>query len=178
MTSPQTNARRQIETPYALDHERSLARRMTAGVMPKDLPGLLRWYEAQWSMETPDRLHVHAVWRDFVTQHEAANGLQSVGGSDSGAPAYAEPFRKRLENSPSEIDPDGYYMRPLASALARIARDRKPLMARTLLSVAMAGFDWRAVADRGSWAHEMFEVYIREALIRLWREHREQGALN
>ena len=69
-------------------------------------------------------------------------------------------------------------MRPLASALARIARDRKPLMARTLLSVAMAGFDWRVVADRGSWAHEMFEVYIREALIRLWREHREQGVLN
>ena len=64
--------RASLATPYAKEHERSLNRRMETGVMPKDLPGLLRWYEAQWSMETPDRLHVHSVWRDFVTQHEAA----------------------------------------------------------------------------------------------------------
>lgn len=143
--------------------------------MPKDLRGLMAWYEEQWSLETPDRLHVHAVWKDRVTSHEQGEGIQPVGGSDTGAPAYSEPFRKRLENSPSELDVDGYYMRPLASALSRLGNGGHPLMARSLMSVAMAGFDWRAVADRGHWPHEMFEAFIREALIQLWRTHRDRG---
>lgn len=142
--------------------------------MPKDLPGLLRWYEEQWSLETPERIHVHAVWRDQVTAYEAEQGVKPVGGSDTGAPAYSEPFRQRLENGPSQVDEDGYYARPMSAALARVGRHGRPMMARTLLSVAMTGFDWRAVADRGKWPHEMFEDYLREALIRVWREYRDR----
>lgn len=173
-----TYTRRQHRlTPYARDHRRSLERRMDVGVMPKDLNGLLRWFEEQWSLETPDALHARGVWRDRVSRGEAEQGITPVGGSDSGAPAYHEPFRRRLENSPSETDQDGYYVRPLASALSRIARNGKPLMTRTLLAVGMAGFDWRKVADHGHLPHEMFEVYVKEALIRLWRELREQKVI-
>lgn len=166
--------RSRLLAPYAPDHERSLAQRMETGVMPKDLTGLVRWFEQQSSLETPDRLHVHAVWKDQATQHEREQGYRPVGGSDTGAPAYSEPFRKRLENSPSETDQDGYYMRPLASALSRIARRGYPLMARHLMMLASAGFDWRKRAGAIGWAPEEYEVYLAECLRRLWKEHREQ----
>lgn len=177
-----SSRRAQLLTPYAPEHERSLNRRMESGVMPKDLGSLLRWYEDQWSLETPDRLHVQAVWKDKVTLAEAEQGIQPVGGSDTGAPAYSETFRQRIENSPSQLDEDGYYIRPLASALSRIGRGTQshraaPIMARVLMSVVNAGFDWCSVADRSGWHHEMFEVYLREALIRLWKEHREQKVI-
>lgn len=150
--------------------------------MPKDLGGLLQWFELACSAETPDRLHVHAVWRDRVSPSESEVGIKPVGGSETGTPAYAEPFRKALENAPSELDKtdpattstgQAYFLRPVAAAIARIARAGKPLMARHLLMLRAAGFDWRGRANRIGWAHEEYEVYIREALIRLWREHRE-----
>lgn len=162
-----------LETPFAREHEESQALRMETGVMPKDLPGLLRWFEAQVEAELPARLHLHAVWRDRVTRAEAEEGVQPVGASDTGAPALAEPFRKQLENSPWETDQDGYYMRPVASAIARIGR-RKPLLARHLTLLAAAGFDWRRRADALGWAHEEYELFITEVLIRLWREHRDR----
>ena len=162
------------ETPYRREHERSASQRMETGVMPKSLDGLLAWFAEQCSNESPDRLHVHAVWKDRVTQHEQEQGIQAVGGSDTGAPAYSEPFRKLIENAPSETDQDGYYLRPLASALSRIARRGNPLMARHLMLLAWAGFDWRKRAGAIGWADEEYEVYLREALIRLFREYREQ----
>jgi hypothetical protein len=114
--------------------------------MPKDLPGLLRWYADQCSNETPTGLHKHELWKDSRTQHEIEQGYHTVGGSELGSPAYNEDFRQRLENSPSQTDEEGYYVRPVASALARIGRHGKPLMARHLLLLASAGFDWRVRA--------------------------------
>jgi len=160
--------------PYRRGHEASQEGRLSTGVRPKDLPGLLRWYEQACSDEMPDRDHVRGVWHDFVTPDEARRGIKPVGGSQSGAPAYSEPFRKRIENTPSEVDQDGYYLRPIEAALSRIARAGQPLMSRHLQMLAWAGFDWRRRADLIGWAHEEYEVYIREALIHLWREYRER----
>jgi hypothetical protein len=169
--------------PHAHEHEASVAARAAqVATMPKDLDALLRWFEVEWSLEIPAELHGAQVWRDRVSAQEADHGLTPVGASDTGALAYADEFRRRLENAPSEVDRQDpettrsgrvFFRRPIAAAIARIARDGKPLMSRTLIAVGLAGFDWRGVADRGEWPHEMFEVYLREALIRLWREHRE-----
>ncbi len=182
MTSPAVN-RANRETPYrgeATARAAELAERKAT--MPKDLPGLLRWFEEECSTETPDALHTAQVWRDRVTSNEAKAGVKPVGGSDTGALAYDDDFRRRLENGPSEVDQRDpgvtgsgrvYFMRPIASALSRIARAGKPLMSRHLQLLAWASFDWRQRADAIGWAHEEYEVYIREALIRLWFAHRD-----
>jgi hypothetical protein len=178
------NARRdQLERPFRVDHElRNAELAVTRAAMPKDLPALLRWFEELWALEIPEELHSSAIWRDRVSPSELKAGVRPVGSSETGALAYADEFRRRLENGPSEVDGADpatagsgrvYYARPIAAALSRISRKGKPLMARTLIAIGLAGFDWRAVADRGSWPHEMFEVYARESLIRLWFEHRE-----
>lgn len=175
--------RERREPPHRLEHDvRNAELSVTRATMPKDLHGLLRWYEELWRLEVPDELHSAAIWRDRVSPGELANGVSPVGSSETGALAYADEFRRRLENSPSETDgrdPETatsgrvYYARPVAAALGRISRQGKPFMARTLIAVGLAAFEWRVVADRGSWPHEMFEVYLRESLIRLWLEHRE-----
>jgi len=152
-----------------------------AGKMPKSLSGLMLWFERQIREELPERLHKHEPWHDRVSGREACAGIQPVGGSDTGAPAFAGDFRLYIEDSPSRLDyrdpasASGimYYQRPMAATLARIARDGRPLMARTLLAVAAARFDWRVVADGGNWPHEMFEEYLRSALIRAWLQYRD-----
>lgn len=192
MTISAYTRRQDRETPYRRDSEARNQERM-ARTMPKDLPGLLRWFEEELSHEMPDALHSGTVWRDRVTQHEAAQGLKPVGASDTGAPGYDPRFqklvqyayKKRTEGAvlgPTRVDvkdpentPSGiaYIENPCEAALGRISRDGKPLMARHLQLLAWASFDWRKRADAIGWAYEEYEVYIREALIRLWREHRE-----
>jgi hypothetical protein len=161
-----TAARRALETPHKADHEASMERRMGKGIMPKALPELLRWYSEGWDAEVPTALHKSEVWRD--------HGQHATGGSKLGTPAHSDPFRRYLENEPSEMDADGWYTRPMHAALSRLSR-RKPLTARALFAVAQCGYDWRGVADRGHWADEMFEVYICEALRMLWREYADEG---
>lgn len=145
--------------------------------MPKDLPALVRWYERKTWEQTPNELHSSQVWRDRVGVNE---GVQPVGASDTGALAYGDEFRRLLENSPSEVDHqdagvDGRvpYMRPISSALSRMARSGKPLSVRVLLSLASGGFDWLVLGDRMGFPREMWEMYLKEALICLWREHRD-----
>ena len=134
--------------------------------MPKALPGLLRWYSEGWDAEVPTAIHKSEVWRD--------HGPQAQGGSKLGTPAYSDPFRRYLENTPSEMDADGYYRLPMHAALSRLSRT-KPLTARALFAVAMCGYDWRGVAERMHYAEEMFEVYITSALMMLWREYADEG---
>ena len=168
MTAPTRKpaARKALELPYATDHERSLAARMDKGVMPKGLPGLLRWYSQGWDAEVPTALHKSEVWRD--------HGIDAQGGSKLGSPAHTDPFRRYLENGSSEVDEDGYYLRPMHAALWRLGR-RKPLMARHLFAVAQSGYDWRGVAERRHWTDEEYEVYLAEALRMLWREYADQA---
>lgn len=155
-----------LESPYQRDHTASAEARMGKGIMPKSLPALLRWYSDGWDDEVPTALHKSEVWRD--------HGLHAEGGSKLGAPAHADPFRRYLENTPSETDIDGWFIRPMHAALSRLER-RWPLTARALFAVAQSGYDWRGVAERGHWAEEMFEVYIAEALRMLWKEYSDVG---
>lgn len=138
---------------------------MDKGDQPKGLPALLRWYAKAWEAEIPDKLHASGIWRD--------HGTQAEGGSALGSLPWSDPFRRYLENSPSEIDEDGYFRRPIHAALSRLSRPW-PMMSRTLFAIAQAGFLWRDVATRGHWAVEMFEIYTEEALRRLWREYAER----
>lgn len=160
-------ARRDRETPHHREHDSSVSARMERGKMPGSLDGLVRWYMGMWSDETPARLHKRELWHDQVTQHEREEGIAPMGGSLTGTLAWDATFRVVLENSPSIIDQDGYYRLPLRSALSRLHR-RRPLMARNLFSLGMAGGDWRRLGDANGWAQEMYEVYIEEALRRLW----------
>lgn len=174
-------ARELRERPYQAEaDQRVIELAADKGTMPKGLPALLEWYARACDNETPTALHGSQVWRDRLAGHELAAGQQPVGASDTGAPAYDDEFRRRLENGPSEIDRADhdtsgrvFFLRPVDAALARIERKGKPLMKQHLKLLASAGFDWRVRADRLGWAHEEYEVYIREALIMLWREFRE-----
>jgi hypothetical protein len=165
---------------YRAEHERSVEQRVLP--MPKTLDGLLSWYQEQCALETPVDLHRRGVWSDRPSGQERTDGYHATGGSALGAPAYAEEFRRRLENGPSQVDEadtlrpttgQTYFMRPVAAALSRMGRNGQPLMARHLLHLAAASFDWHARARTIGWAYEEYEVYLREALIRLWHEFRE-----
>lgn len=170
-------ARSMRETPYRHESERRTAERLQEeGTMPKDLAGLVRWYQIKAWEQTPAELHTSQVWRDRVAPYEDS---QPVGASDTGALAYADDFRRLLENSPSEVDhqdagTDGRvpYLRPVSSALSRMGRG-KPLTVRVLLNLANNGFDWVALGEALSFPREMWEMYLKEALVCLWREHRE-----
>lgn len=177
-------ARAARERPYQREADERIVEIANAKTtMPKDLPGLLAEYEAACSSETPNDLHSSQVWRDRVSAGELESGVHPVGASESGALAYSDEFRRRIENSAAEVDHGDdeaavasgrvYFMRPVQAALGRIARRGRPLMARHLQLLAWAGFDWRARADKIGWAHEEYEVYIREALITWWREQRD-----
>lgn len=171
-----STAREALDRPYAADHAASVASAMEGGKMPKSLPGLLRWYEMAWWEEIPDRLHKREVWADHPDRREQREGYKAVGGSLIGTHAYAESFRRYLENAASETDEDGYFTRPLHAAMAQMSREGRPLMARALFAVAQAGFDWGVIADRGGWAREMFGDYLHRALTLLWRDvHSERG---
>jgi hypothetical protein len=172
MTTPtKTQRRRELEAPHAAEHEASLTRRMGKGVMPKSLPALLRWFSEEWDAEIPSAIHKSEVWMG-----RAGEGIppEQTGGSKLGTRAHTDTFRRFVENQPSEMDADGYYHRPMHAALSRLER-RRPLTARALFAVAMSGYDWRGIAERGHWAEEMFEVFIAEALRMLWMEYSEQG---
>lgn len=184
-TADGTQGMRRGVTPrerFYRQHEVSVQQRLDKGVMPKDLVGLMRWFEGTARMESPAKLHVDTVWVDRVNEYERERGIQPVGASYSGAPAYADDFRRVLENGPSELDRrdpsvevsgQTYFRRPLAAAIARMARNGRPLTARILLSIVRSRFQWREVADQMKLDHEIFEMYLREALVLLWRDYKD-----
>lgn len=165
-----------LEAPHASDHTRSVTRRMDRSRMPKHLGGLLSWFSVEWDSEVPQRLHTVEVWHGRQEYRDGAPvwPREQVGGSALGSHAHTDPFRRYMESYAGEQDEDGYYVRPMHAALARLAR-RDHWMARNLFAVAQAGYDWQGVADRGHWVHGMYQVYIEEALRRLWFEYAEQG---
>lgn len=169
------------ETPYRRDSERRAQERMLEdGVMPKHIPGLIAWFQRKVFLETPDALHSGKVWSDHVSVEESQSGIQPVGSSDTGALAYAADFRRIIESSPSATDnrnPDESgrvaYFRPIAAALSRMHRNGKPLSARILMRVAAANFDWVQVGTTLGYPREIWDMYLKEALICLWMEHRD-----
>ena len=52
----------------------SQERKMQTGRMPKTLDGLVAWYAAAWNAEIATELHGAAIWHDFVSPGETANG--------------------------------------------------------------------------------------------------------
>lgn len=177
MTAATHDRRVLRETPYRREAEQRMTERMTEeGVMPKDVAGLVRWYERKTWEQTPIELHSSQVWRDRTNVNDTA---QPVGASDSGALAYSDEFRRLLENSPSEVDHqdagvDGRvpYMRSISAALSRMGR-YKPVTTRILLRLAGSGFDWTVLGDTLGYPREVWEMYLKEALICLWLEHRD-----
>ncbi len=142
-----------------------MERRMSRGVMPDTLGKLLRWYAEGWDAEVPTSIHKSDVWRDYGTSAE--------GGSKLGTPANSDPFRRYLEDIPSQTDEDGWFTLPMHAALERLGR-RWPFGARTLFAVAQCGYDWRGVADRLHYADEFMHRYLTQALEDLWLEYREE----
>lgn len=170
-------ARRALEAPHATEYQQSVARAMDRGRMPKTLGALLDWFAETWQGEVPLRLHTVEVW---VGRQERDKGGEArwpkelVGGSRLGAPTLSDKFRRYMENYASELDEDGYYLRPCHAALGRIAR-RDVWASLNLFAIAQAGYDWKGVADRGHWVHGMYERYLKDCLVTLWLEYREQA---
>ncbi len=158
-----TAARIAVETPYRHDNERSVERAMQSGQMPKSMECLVSWFRDVCAQELPVRLHKSGVWRDY--------GVNAEGGSYIGSPASTDAFRRFMENSPSNVDQDGYYSKPLRAALSRLNR-RWPFMARHLYRLALVDGDWRLYARQATvWSDEEMQLYMGEALRRLWREY-------
>lgn len=158
---------------YTTAHETSV-RIVANRPQPKGLERLTRWFFGEWRDELPDEIHKHEEWRDYVVAGESAAG--KVDGL--GAPAYADDFRRYLENSPFETDPDGRYVRPVHAAMARMAGRggftgpteklaAAPFMARFLFRLATSADLTFAAASLGI-PPQVTQVYAEQALFRLW----------
>ena len=170
---------RHFETPYRTEHDVSKARRM---VPPRNLLG---WFLEQFRAEMPEKIHTADVWRDRVSSDEAKNGVKAVGGSLLGTPRTHDNFRRYVEDSPftTEVaeyeghkDRDGHYAFPLRAALARLAgrgpdTDPYPFMARALYRTALRDGDYDGACASLGICQPVREVYISEALRRLWSKY-------
>jgi hypothetical protein len=170
-------ATRLRDTPYRADLTRSMERNARKGLRPKGVGAYVNWLLTEWANELPDRMHEHAVWRGYASTNETPP-KDHLGGSLSGSPAWTDPFRRYMENSPRELDRDGYFVRPLHAALGELAGRGpayadKPFMARFCLALACAGGDWRGVCDRIHIPVQVQEVWTESALARLWGHWRE-----
>lgn len=176
MTAPKTGTRASLnaaanaakERRYSAEHDASTERAMDRGRMPRTLAGLLRWYAAGWEDEVPDRLHKSEV---YFSRPDPNDASAPVGGSKLGTKAHTDPFRRYLENVPSETDEDGWYVRPMHAALVRLSR-RYPMAGRHLFAVSQAGYDWRGVALRRHWTDEEYALFLMQVLAQLWMEYR------
>ncbi len=163
------------ETPYRVEHSRSLIHKAAA---PRNL---LAWFLDGFRSEMPDEIHAAGVWREYVTE----DGLHVGGGSALGAPRYADPFRRLLEDGPFGLEVAEYeghkdlvshYRTPMRAALARLAgrgRDTEPspFMARVLYRTVLRDGDWNSACDSMGIVEPVRLVYIEEALRRLWSRY-------
>lgn len=157
-------------------HQRSVAASVDRErVQPHGLTNLLHWFRERWVEEVPDTIHSSGVWHD----KEGASAL--------GAPQWADEFRRFLLASPHELDgryddwaagadPDAAYLRPLRSAMARMAgRDldsERGKVVAYLFRVARNGFDWRSVAMQETRDEWWAAVGTEWAIGKLWRIYR------
>lgn len=167
------------DQPYRYDHDRSIARKAQP---PKNLLG---WFLEAFRAELPGTIHAADVWRDRVTPDEAKNGIQAVGGSLLGTPRTNETFRRYIEDSPfaTEVaeyeghkDRHAHYVFPIRAALARLGgrgpdHDPYPFMARVLFRTALRDGDYDAACASMGICEPVREVYVQEALRRLWTKY-------
>lgn len=168
-------ARSDLVSPHRDEHDKSLERRMSGGVMPKGLQPLLEWFLRTWAEEVPVRLHTSGQERQRPG-HIVRGNLEVIddpgGGDRTGAPRIADEWRRYVENSDKETDVDGSFVRPMHAALTMLAgrsRDGSyPFMARFLTAVALANGDFEFVCRNYGIRREISSVYTEEALRRLW----------
>ncbi len=153
--------RKALESPYLAESEASRAALFMDGKPPRNLAAAIAWFREQCHSEVPTVLHKSGVWRDY--------GVHAEGGSVLGSPAPSDPFRRFIENSPSEVDQDGLYVRPLRAALSRMQR-RHPLTARHLYRLALVDGDWKRHAANEGFHDEEMQVYLERALFLLWKD--------
>ena len=170
------SARLELESPHRREHDASRERLMSHGLRPRGIGQYINWLLTEWAREMPDRIHAGGVWRSRPGNGETiASGLQ--GGSALGAPAWADPFRRYIENRPGETDQDGFYVRPIHAALSEMA-GRNPhsnewYWARFLVALASSGGDWQGVAYRSGIPPQLAQITIESLLYRLWSRWRE-----
>lgn len=161
--------------------------------------GRLAWLARRWSDETvPESIHsgrgvfFGAPDRESCPDRAKLGGRDStpdqlVGGSVLGSPRILPAFERYIERAETDSDQDGYYLRPLAAALSRMARPgsrrvARNLGARTIWAVIRARGDWQSVAingvktgakktdgtdERTSWPDEMFRDYLNGSIAAL-----------
>jgi hypothetical protein len=167
------------DRPYDPEHRASLARKAQP---PKNL---LQWFLEAYRAEAPEKIHASDVWRDRVSEDEARIGIQAVGGSLLGTPRTNDTFRRYIEDSPfaTEVaeyegskDRSGHYAFPLRAALARLAgrgpdSSPFPFMARALYRTALRDGDFDSACASLGICEPVRQVYIEEALRRLWAKY-------
>lgn len=167
------------DAQYDDEYRASLAKKAQP---PKNL---LAWFLEAFRAELPEKIHASDVWRDRVSEDEAKNGIQAVGGSLLGTPRTHDTFRRYIEDSPfaTEVaeyeghkDRDGHYAFPLRAALARLAgrgrdSDIYPFMARALYRTALRDGDYEGACASLGICEPVRQVYIEEALRRLYTKY-------
>ena len=167
------------DTPYDVEYRGSLSRKAQP---PKNL---LAWFLEAFRAEMPEKIHASDVWRDRVSEDEAKSGIQAVGGSLLGTPRTNDTFRRYIEDSPftTEVaeyeghkDVNGHYAFPLRAALACLAGRGPdaapyPFMARALYRTALRDGDYDGACGSLGICEPVREVYITEALRRLWAKY-------
>jgi hypothetical protein len=136
------------------------------------------WFLEEWSDEVPATIHKGDVWRDYVGLTEDRTGQ---GGSLLGTPANSEAFRRYIEGSPFETDPDGRYTKPVHAALAKLCGrgghwgvtkrlESRPFMARYLFRLGMTA-DRDFAAESMGIPPQVRDIYAEQALYRLWKAY-------
>jgi hypothetical protein len=120
---------------------------------PTQLPSLLAWLSRMAEAETPSKLHRSGVEPD----------------SALGAPARTEAFRRYIEEDPFESDANGYFLRPLAAAIAKLGETR-PLAAMWVREVLCSDFE--DARKRRGWSVEETQDYLIRVLVLLWYEYK------
>ena len=165
-TVRKTDRRAALELPFARDHDRSVSDNMERGVMPRTLDALVAWLMATAADETPPRLHKSGVWHD--------HGEHGEGGSALGSPALAAEFRRYIEQGPSGLDADGYYLTPLRATISRMRR-RMPHVAAHVEALIRTEGNWQLLAEYLHQEHDVARLYLSEALRVTWREHSDRS---
>ncbi len=163
--SRKTERRLALETPFARDQERSIARKADRGREPRNLRQLLDWFAYICADEDLWAIHKNELWRDY--------GIHAQGGSALGTLAWSDRFRRYLENSISECDEDGYYRRPVAAAIFRIKLRREHDAWHLCALMANKG-DWTAHAQRVGYPVTDMGHIVRGVLQALWHEYSQQ----
>jgi len=139
------------DTQYDAEYRASLARKVQP---PKNL---LAWFLEAFRAELPEKIHAADVWRDRRYIEDS-------------------PFSTEVAEYEGHKDVTGHYAFPLRAALARLAgrgreTDVYPFMARALHRTALLDGDYDEACRSLGITQPVRQVYIEEALRRLWTKY-------